>query len=565
MNRRIAMAVLGMISLAAMFSAYRSSATDEPALARFAPPGALLYLEARDFSGLLGQWNASNEKQAWLAGADYEVFSRSRLFLRLKEASGQFAEAAGLPPDMVFVSQAAGSQSAMALYDIGKLQFLYITRMPPGQAERSALFQSQGKFEARTAAGTTFYFRKQAETGREVAFATSGEYLLLATREDLMAGALALLSGSKDPSVADEAWWTRSVAAAGRTGDLRLVLNLEKIVPSPYFRSYWVQRNVADMKAFSAAISDLRLSGAEFSEERVLLKKEAGAAGTAGDGNSAVADLSQLVPADVGIYISSANPSADACLALLERKLLAPHPGPGVASQAAPLVQLTSGETAGSGDMETRIDQPPFDTRALAAPSAALKTLFSQDAVQASLSVEGAAPEKDGVFVRLHTAVALMGSSEWNDAAVRAAIAGFLRPMLTAGALGISWREKAGYQELDGLWPLAVAVRGKLLILSDNPRWVEAMLLPAAPRAAGQPAVWIAGFNHARERLPFLRLTGVLDNQAGVRGTAGREPEFFSDNMASLSAVLSRVTSERIVARDAGDRVLQTVSYKWAE
>ena len=565
MNRRIALLLLGAAALAALLGALRSSATDEPALARFAPPGAMLYLEARDFSSLLGRWNGSKQKPAWLGSSDYEVFSRSRLFLRLKEAGDQFAAAAGLPPDMVFVSQAAGSQSAVALYDIGKLQFLYITRMPPGQAERSALVASRAKFEARTAAGTTFYYRKQEDTGREVAFATTGEYLVLATREDLMAGALTLISGGKDPSVASEAWWTRSVAAAGQPGDLRLVLNLEKIVPSPYFRSYWVQRNITDMKAFSAAISDLRLSGSEFREERVLLKKDAGAAGASGAGSAAVAALAQMVPADAGVYVSAAHPSGDACLALLESKLLAPHPGPGVASQTAPQVQLSSGQTGGSGDMETRIDQAPFDTGSLSATPGALKSLLAKNPVEASLSFESTDTEKDGVFVRLHTAVILLGSADWDDAAVRAAIAEFVRPMYTAGGLGAAWRQQSGYQELDGLWPLAVAVRGKYLILSDDARWIREIGPRTGQSADVQPALWIAGFNHARERQPFLRLVHLLDIQAVSQTGAGRQPEFFSENMASLSNVLSKVASEKVVARDAGDKVLQTVIYEWAE
>ena len=565
MNRRVALAILGLIALAALLGAYSSSATDEPALARFAPPGAMLYLEARDFSGLLARWNDSKQKGAWLGSANYEVFSRSRLFLRLKEASEQFAETAGLPPDLDFVTQAAGSQSALALYDIGKLQFLYIARMPSGQAERLALFDSRGKFEPRTAAGVTFYYRKQADTGREVAFATAGEFLLLATRDDLMAGALARIAGSKDASLESEGWWERSVAAAGPSGDLRMVLNLEKIVPSPYFRSYWVQRNITEMKAFSAAISDLRLSSAEFREERVLLKKDTEAAVDSDGGSVATAELVQLVPADAGVYVAAANPTADACLALLESKLLAPHPGPGPSAQTAPQVQLTSGETGGSGDMETRIDQPPFDTRALAATPSELKALLAKNSVEASLSAEGTEPGNDGVFVRLRTAVVLLGSADWDAAAVRTAIADFVRPMYTAGGLGVAWEEKAGHQELNGLWPLAVAVRGKYLILSDDPHWIGDISSQIGRQTAEQPARWIAGFNHGGEREQFLQLTRLLDYQAGRQGAAGREPEFFSDNMGSLSTVLSKVTSEKVVVRDAGGRVLQTVTYKWGE
>ncbi|HYW37976.1 MAG TPA: hypothetical protein VE957_07680 [Terriglobales bacterium] len=106
-----------------------------------------------------------------------------------------------------------------------------------------------------------------------MAFAVSGDYLLLATREDLLAGALQFKSGSQGRTVESEQWWSQAVAFAGPAGDLRMVMNLDKIVPSPYFRTYWVQQNITDMKQYSAAVSDLFRSSKHYREERVLLRK----------------------------------------------------------------------------------------------------------------------------------------------------------------------------------------------------------------------------------------------------------------------------------------------------
>jgi hypothetical protein len=68
--------------------------------------------------------------------------------------------------------------------------------------------------------------------------------LLLATREGLVEGALQLMSGSGGRTVESEPRWLQSVPSAGQAGDLCMVMNLEKIVPSPNFRSYWVQKNI---------------------------------------------------------------------------------------------------------------------------------------------------------------------------------------------------------------------------------------------------------------------------------------------------------------------------------
>jgi hypothetical protein len=565
MKRWIILACVGSLSLGVVLGAFRSIAPEQPSLARCAPAGAILYLEAKDFAGLLAAWNGSQEKDRWLRSADYEVFSRSRLFLRLKEASDQFAAAAGLPADMKFVSEVAGSQSAVALYDIGKLEFLYITKLDSSKAEQTALLQSRAKFQTRDAGGVTFYLRTDAESGRQVAFATSGGYLLLATREDLLAGALELMAGNKNPAIESEAWWTRSLAAASKPGDLRMVLNLEKIVPSPYFRSYWIQRNVSDMKAYSTAISDLFLSGSEYREERVLVRRTAVGAESASAGSAGVGELARLVPADAGSYQIYSSPSADACLSLLETKLLAPHPGPGVVSQIAPQVQLTSGETGGSGDMETRIDQPRPEIRPQAASLDSLKTLLAQNPVLASLNLQNTELGHDAVFVRFHTAVVLLGSSDWNESSMRSAIADFVRPTLTASELGVAWQTTSGHLQLDGLWTLSAAVRGKYLFLSDDPRLLEEISSRLGLRPNLAPAVFMAGLNHAHERTPFVRLAGSLDNQSGETGGAeGRTPQFFSDNIASLSSVLAAVSSEKVVVRDVGDKVLQTVTYQWA-
>jgi hypothetical protein len=566
MKRRITVVVLALAFCVGALAAYRLLANNEAPLARYTPSGALLYLETKNFSGLLADWRGSREKAEWVDSANYEVFSRSRLFERLKQARDEFTSAAGLPPDMNFVSQVAGSESSLALYDIGKLQFLYITKLDLSKAEQTALLESRAKFETRSAAGVTFYYRQDVQSGREVAFAASSGYLLLATREDLMASALQLLAGGRGPSVEEEPWWARSVAAAPTKGDLRMVLNLGKIVPSPYFRSYWIQQNVTDMKAYSAAVSDLYLSRAEYREQRVLLKKSLASTPSASEsGMQAVAELRRLVPASAGTYQIRSSPSADACATLLETKLLAPHSGAGIASKIAPQVELSDGEEGGSGDMETRIDQRPPEMSKEAAPPDLLKAFFAANPVEASLSLQRTSVGPEQVFVRFHSAIVLLGSSEWNEASALSAMANFTSPMLTASSLGLKWRSRSGVEELDGLWGLSAALRGKYLFISGDPELLGELLSGLERKVTAPPATFLAGFNHTGERMQFEALTRLLDDQNVVwnRNGAGA-PSFLADNLGSLGSVLSGVSSQEIVARDSGDKVLETVTYEWA-
>jgi hypothetical protein len=556
--------LIGAVSMGLGWAAYQTAATPEVPLSRDVPSGALLYLQAKDFSALLADWNRSPQKRAWLGSSNYEVFSRSRLLLRLSDAGKQFATAAGLPPDMNFMSQVAGSESALALYDIGKLQFIYITRLSSASAMQNQLWQTRAKFETRTAAGTTFYLRRDPESQREVEFAVHENYLLLATREDLMASALQLMAGGKDRTIDADPWFSQSVAAAGPVGDLRMVLNLEKIVPSPYFRSYWVQQNVTDMKSYAAAVSDLFRSGNEYREERVLLKKTGDAASTKEQGEE-VSDLVRLVPAGVGIYEAQLCPSIDPCLDALETKILAPHSGPIPPQQLAPEAQLTSGETGSRSDLETRIDQAPAQHRSDDYGTVALKNMLQKGQVNAVLHLQSTELDTAGVFVKIHSAVALSGSADWDEAAARSALATFIRPSLTASQLGLAWKQASGYYELDGLHPLLAAVRGKYLIVSDDPALISGVLANLNRKSDVKPATFVAEFDHRRERNNFTRLVTLIDRPDMNPSVGDRQPQFLSENIASLSATLAAVSSEKFVVRDVGDKVLQTVTYQWSQ
>ena len=169
--RLLAIVIVAGAALFALGFYQAAPAPDESSMAQLVPQGAVLFLEARDFSALLRDWNASSEKKAWLVSANYDVFSRSRLLLRLKQVQGEFAAAAGIPPDYAFLSQVAGQRSALALYDIGGLEFLYITRLPSASAMQSALWQARAKFEPRASEGRPFFVRTEPESGRVVAFA----------------------------------------------------------------------------------------------------------------------------------------------------------------------------------------------------------------------------------------------------------------------------------------------------------------------------------------------------------------------------------------------------------
>lgn len=533
-------------------------------LPEIVPSGALLYLEAQNFHSLLGDWNSSPEKPAWLASDNYQVFSRSRLFLRLQQAQQEFAEAAGVPPDLALLDGVAGSESALAIYDIGQLQFLYVTRMPEARETASALWKKRGDYRTRTAAGAEYFIKEDPASHRVAAFAAAQDYLLLATREDLLTGALALLAGQGGPAVSHDAWFVDTTRAAGPLKDLRLVMDFDRVSRSPYFRSYWIQRNVSDLRQFRASISSVERTPAEIRENRILLRREP-AADRSGD-EPATGQLVRLVPADAGLYRAWEGPDADRVLALIRHKLLTPGPDTEVASLQAPAVVLGSGVTGSEEDLETRIDEPPLTDEKGSAELTGLRNLLASRKLEALLEAGGGYAPNGNVFAGTRTLIALLADRDWDSTAARAALTQAAANVWTTSELGAGWTARTfsgrEYFELNGLARLEVAANGPVLLLSDSPDLLtDSLARLGVP--TGQAAIYEAGYRHAREFSFYERLTRLIDAPGRpADGTGGAQPQFFSDNVASLSRSLARVQAVSLVAHDNGAMLRQSVVYR---
>src|SRR5260221_10667133 len=115
MKRTILVALLCAGIFGVAFGAYRAAAPPEPELSRYVPSGAVLYLQAKDFSSLLADWDKSQEKETWLKSKNQNAFSQSPFPLSFKPPAGEFAKAVGVPGAPGLLHQAAGNKSALAL------------------------------------------------------------------------------------------------------------------------------------------------------------------------------------------------------------------------------------------------------------------------------------------------------------------------------------------------------------------------------------------------------------------------------------------------------------------
>jgi hypothetical protein len=595
MKARAALALLLLTTAIAI--AFQIRAAQQPAapasLTAYVPQDALLTIESPDFASLLDQWTNSEESKSWLASDNYSIFQNSRLFGRLGDARTSFASAAGIPAGVDLLNEVAGKASVFAWYDISKLEFLYITRMPAAQADRSQLFQARNAFERRHAGGADFYIRTSSTDFSTVAFARvptpSGDLMLLATREDLIANALKLIASPTPANSIQQEPWFRDVSAALPTQKpapvLHMVLNLDRIAIDPHFRSYWIQRNIAWTRQFRAAASDLYIEPKRFREERVLVPKSTAAEPATFD----LAPLAALSPSSTGVFRVVATSESSAAVTAIEEKLLGTYTAPAPNPEYSPDPDLEAEQTGSASDLETRID-----ALLPVSPSASadgLTQVFQSASLDAVLTLSSAQipTEQDGLWVPIHSCVVLHTARPANQQALAYALEQTLRGELTTANIGINFQPTtiagAAIYALTGPRPLFFAIsttaaQGNLVLLADD----QALLLellhnvavsPAEKTAA--PATLIAVFNHSSQRAAFVRLSSLIDgtnNQVrdsqkavaiapnGVAGVAST-PAFFSRNIRSISDTFLTLQSERVVERTVNSNLQQTVTYTW--
>jgi hypothetical protein len=191
--------------------------------------------------------------------------------------------------------------------------------------------------------------------------------------------------------------------------------------------------------------------------------------------------------------------------------------------------------------------------------SEALASLFQAKRPQAALQLQSGRRAADGIFVTNDSAIALQGAADWDGAAVRDAIQKSIEGLYTSAKIGVQWRERQGIWELDGLAPVVMMSRGKLLLISNRAEYLLS-LLPLAGQTGSQPGVtYAAGYRVAGELANYTRIMRFIE---APQGEGNGEPPLFSANLASFARTLQRVQAAAITARDDGRVVKQTVTYR---
>ena len=570
-------------------------------LARVMPARAMLYIQARDLSSLMKRWASSPVRAGYYKSDSFTAFSKSRAYLKLQDRKKDFESSIGFGLDEKRLAEIAGGASAVALYDIGRIDIVLVTEIARPRAIATALFKQAAKFEERSADGTSYYVRDVTTDGgrlnQQFCFAYSDGKLVVTTAEGLMVRALANVKAQTDDSLAGVVVAAAESSEGFAAHDVTMWLDQRQLNQTRLFRNYWIHRNAGELAAFDTGLVDLTISSKELSEQRWFKLKRS--AGQAAELNAdQLAALLKLAPTNaqlIDVRSQAFNPeelSGEASDVLFGE--LPPEGGspPGESSaRNSSSEESSTNRTARYSSLDSRFDIDVDDQDARGrgsktpepAPPAASSEFSKRFAAllraagpYAVLTRSRASEGKPFVGFERAMVVALKSGAEIDRAALERAIGDELRARFVVNGsetqLGWEGEGNARYVAQSLMERgAAYAITGGFLVLASS-RELVADVLKA--EMAGQTSSvdireTVANFTILRiadAKPMFDTLTSKLDRSVSIVDDSGepvdRPVHFFSQNVSSLIGALDFRQFE-FSRRSSGELMIERAVYSW--
>ncbi|HYX41115.1 MAG TPA: hypothetical protein VE821_05435, partial [Pyrinomonadaceae bacterium] len=139
------------------------------ALASDLPRGALVYAQCADLPALVKRWDESTLKQQLVASTSFQQFENHHLAMKLVERWSEYNDAFGFKLDAGALAGASQSKAAIAIYDIGRLDLVFVAPLSEEQSAAANFFTHTDGFDEVSLPDGTTYYRREAEVdnGRE--------------------------------------------------------------------------------------------------------------------------------------------------------------------------------------------------------------------------------------------------------------------------------------------------------------------------------------------------------------------------------------------------------------
>lgn len=521
------LAVLALLACALVFayaSAQKRSAGAYP-LAADLPRGALLYAQFSDLPALIKRWDESKLKERYLASTNFQQFQSRHLALKLIERWEEFNNALGFPLDALALGQAAENRAALAVYDIGRLEMVFIAPIGEERLAATKFFQNVDQFEETQLAGGTVYYSREVEADRgrrqqKFAFASLRGRLVVATSEPLLLRTLANIGGrAKNDRLSDDTAF-KTLSAEVKPHFLTIWMNQSKLNDDWYFKHYWIMRNVEQLKNIRACVLDLELQEGRWIEHRNFLLTGQTTVKSSFIPAAAAQRILAFIPDDAPYFKLHALDEAVGAASLVRDTFMDRLPdegktaGPGWKWQSfddSDFYPANDGGTSGYGgyysldpSFDSLIDDPidakVEDENELAHARLRRDTerkfvdglRASIEAARPSYGATAASPHSSTspLFVefRRGAVLTLQSPNDFSRQAFESAISGLTesRLMITGSGAGLNWADGlCGAQPPQQCrlltlpmlgWTLCYALRGPDLVLANSPEMMKAML-----------------------------------------------------------------------------------------
>jgi hypothetical protein len=617
------LAVIMLVACAVLIAYARvSKKTTGPfALAADVPRGALLYAQFNDLPALVKRWDESKLKEQYLASTNFQQFQSRHLALKLIERWSELNDGIGFPLDTLTVGEAAEDRAALAVYDIGRLEMVFVAPIGEEKLAATKFFQNTDQFEeTELQDGTVYYSREvDVEGGRrqqKFAFAALRGRIVLATSEQLLLRTLSNINGkSKNDRLSDDPSF-KSLSAEVSPHTLSIWMDQPKLNNDWYFKRYWLMRNVEQLKNIRACFLDLELQKDRWIEHRDFLLASQTKALSPAIPAGVVQRISRFIPDDAPYYKLRALDERGAAAALVrdtfvdrlpenERSALTPDWSWQSYEDSDFYPDGKAEEWGGDNyysldpKFDSSIDDPE-DAKVADEDELAHGRLREEterkavgalrDAIELARPLYGATIEspqsfnnplfaefRKGAVITLQSPVAFR-PSVFENAVTELAES---RVMIAGSSARLSWTEvPCGEQHCREMllpmlgWGMSYTLRGPDLILANSPEMLEALLKGSSDKPALDTQSSIHDLTVIRlegREQAFDSLMGKLDaprvkaywaERKKEPGEAdGASQEFFSGNISSLLDVASPLREIRIKRNLQPSRLHEEVEF----
>jgi hypothetical protein len=580
------------------------------------PRGALVYAQFENVPELIKQWEQSQLKERYLGSTNYQQLQHRHLALKLISRWEEFNSALRFPIDLGALGSSTDGAAAVAVYDIGQLDMLFVAPISEEKVALTQFFQSKGQFEeAETPDGTPYYKQAvEADRGRQkqvLAFATVNGRFILGTNEKLFVRAIANIKkrAAKDSIADDPAFKTLSQKVTPHFATIWV--DQSRLNADYYFKHYWLMDNVAELKHIRAGMFDLERQESKWIERREFLTTGAVERSNSGLNAAELRQLYSQTPEDAPFVKLRSLANNGVLSGQIIRDTLFDSPVEEESSAGSWSWDSYSSDDFYSasddydgdydryqyiGDSYDKTIDDPYDARVTERVAPGRNPLFAeleQQFLNGLQNVLGPArPSAVAVATTPHTTKGPLFVEFRKVAIFNLQSPGNLRRELleqtvargaqgrltvvnsgsqakweTRGDAGLAWRSL----DLPMLgWEICYAVSGNTLIVSNSNEAMKAVL---SSRQKDQASSVSAGFDELtiirfdRRKESFDDVVNVLDADAiKSRQQADKDydpskgsEEFFSGNISSLLNVASDVSRIEIKRKSAGNSLHEEI------